>query len=137
MRTLVGLAVLLLPALAHADERALSARDVEAKLAPVSAQIESCYLERTAEVHGAGHLDLVLTVSRHGILENLAVKTPGLSSKLAKQIDGCIRDTIAQVSFPAKRVTTTATVPYFFQRTAAPNAGPQLSCWNASGCRGK
>lgn len=134
MRTLAFLVVLLAPALAAADARSLSAQDVEAQLKPVSSQIESCYLERTADVHGAGHLDLVLTVSRHGILENLAVKTPGLSPKLAKQIDGCVRQTIAQVSFPAKRVTTTATVPYFFQRTAAPNAGPQLSCWNPNGC---
>ena len=130
-------AVLLLPALASADERSLSAQDVEAKLKPMSAQIESCYVDRTSEVHGAGHLDLVLTVSRHGILENLAVKTPGLAPRLAKQIDGCIRETIAQVSFPAKRVTTTATVPYFFQRTAAPNAGPQLSCWSSTGCHSK
>lgn len=137
MRIAIALAILLLPALASADERSLSAKDVQAKLEPMATQIESCYLERTTDIHGAGHLDLVLTVSRHGILENLAVKTPGIPTKLAKQIDGCIRETIGQVSFPARRVTTTATVPFFFQRTAAPNAGPQLSCWSPTGCHGK
>jgi hypothetical protein len=122
---------------AFADDHALSAQDVEHQLGPVAAQIESCYLERTADVRGAGHLDLVLTVSRHGILENLAVKTPGLAPKISKQIDNCIRETVEHVSFPAKRVPTTATVPYYFQRTAAPNAGPQLSCFSASGCHSK
>lgn len=136
--TLFSLAALvLLTAPSFADDHALTAQDVEHQLGPVSAQIESCYLERTTDVHGAGHLDLVLTVSRHGILENLAVKTPGLAPKVQKQIDSCIRETVEHVAFPAKRVPTTATVPYFFQRTAAPNAGPQLSCFSASGCHTK
>ena len=34
-----------------------------------------------------------------------------------------------------RKTFTTATIPYFFQRTAAPNAGPQLSCWDPKGCR--
>jgi hypothetical protein len=138
MRTLLlSLALVLLAVPAFADDHALTAQDVEHQLGPVSAQIESCYLERTADVHGAGHLDLVLTVSRHGILESLAVKTPGLAPKIQKQIDSCIRETVEHVAFPAKRAPTTATVPYFFQRTAAPNSGPQLSCFSASGCRAK
>jgi len=134
--TLLSLAFVLAAAPAFADD-ALSAQDVQHQLGPVSAQIESCYLERTADVRGAGHLDLVLTVSRHGILENLAVKTPGLAPKIQKQIDNCIRETVEKVSFPAKRTQTTATVPYYFQHTYAPNAGPQLSCFSAAGCHAK
>ena len=135
--TLLSLALVLLTVPAFADDHALTAQDVEHQLGPVSAQIASCYLDRAAEVRGAGHLDLVLTVSRFGLLENVAVKTPGLAPKLQKQIDNCIRETVEHVAFPAKRVPTTATVPYFFQRTAAPNAGPQLSCFSASGCHTK
>jgi hypothetical protein len=26
-------------------------------------------------------------------------------------------------------------VPFFYQHTAAPNAGPQLSCWDPKGCK--
>lgn len=122
---------------AFADDHGLSAQDVEHQLGPMSAQIESCYLERTADVRGAGHLDLVFTVSRYGIIENLTVKTPGLSAKLGKQIDSCIRETVEHVAFPARRASTTATVPYYFQHTAAPNAGPQLSCFSAAGCHTK
>ena len=40
-------------------------------------------MDRTPEVRGAGHLELVLTVSRHGELQHLDVKTPGLPAKLA------------------------------------------------------
>lgn len=124
-------------ALADRPERALSAEEVHAQLRPVASEIEHCYVDRTAEIRGAGHLELVLEVSRYGILEHADIKTPGLAPKLAKEIDGCIRAAIAPVSFPVRKTFTTATVPYFFQRTAAPNAGPQLSCWNPAGCHTK
>lgn len=138
MRTFTTLAVVIAmtgPALA--DDRALSAADVQAALKPIGNEIERCYMDRTAEIQGAGHLALVLTVSKHGILENVAVKTPGLAPKLAKQIDGCVRREVAAVQFPSRHTETTATVPYFFQHTAAPGAGPQLSCWDPAGCHSK
>lgn len=130
-------AIVLFTTAAAADPkpRALSAADVSTQLAPYADQIEHCYLDRTTEIRGAGHLELVLTVTRHGSLESLAVKTPGLAVKLAKQVEGCIRETVASVAFPARKTFTTATVPFFFQRTDAPNAGPQLSCWDPKGCR--
>lgn len=121
----------------HATPPALTAGEVETILKPVADEIEHCYMDRTPEVRGAGHLELVLTVSRHGELQHLDVKTPGLPAKLGKDITGCVRSAIAPVSFPARKEYTTATVPYFFQRTAAPNAGPQLSCWNPDGCHAK
>jgi hypothetical protein len=116
---------------------ALSAQDVTAQLRPVADEIEHCYMDRTTDVRGAGHLELVLSVSRHGVVEHVDVNTPGLATKLAKDVAGCIRTAVTSVSFPARRVFTTATVPYFFQHTAAPGAGPQLSCWNPNGCHGK
>jgi hypothetical protein len=76
-----------------------------------------------------------LTVTRKGKLETIAIKTPGLTTKLGIQVSSCIVDTLDRVSFPARRAQTTATVPYFFQRTAAIGAGPIESCWKAEGCR--
>ncbi len=141
MRTLTTRAILIgvfgMTGVASADDRALSPQDVQAKLRPMASDIEHCYLDHTADVRGAGHLALVLSVSKHGILEQVTVQTPGLAPMIAKQIDGCIRETIATVAFPAKHTSTTATVPYYFQRTAAPNAGPQLGCWDAAGCHAK
>jgi hypothetical protein len=119
---------------AAADSRDLDASEIHAQLKPFAGAIEHCYVDRTTAMYGAGHLELVLDVSRYGIVERVEINTPGLPAKLAKDIGGCIRAAIAPVSFPVKRTTTTITVPYFFQRTAAPNAGPQLSCWNPRGC---
>lgn len=139
-RALALLSLGLVPTIAAADApkpRSLSAAEVTAQLAPVSAEIEHCYLDRTPELRGAGKLALVLTVSRRGELEALVIETPGVPARVAKQIDGCIRKLVEPVSFPARKTFTTATVPYFFQRTLAANAGPQLSCWSASGCPGQ
>jgi hypothetical protein len=136
MRTWPALAILLAAATAAADPKphALSTADVTAQLAPIADDIQRCYLDRAAEIKGAGKLDLVLTVTRRGVIESLAIKMPGLPAKLAKQIDGCIRPLVEPVAFPARRTFTTATIPFFFQHTAAPGAGPQLSCWDAAGC---
>ena len=134
MRTWTIAALLFAATPALADDRSLSATEVKAQLAPVADTIEHCYLDRTADVRGAGQLELVLTVSRLGILEQLDVHTPKLSKKLSAEITECVQATVATVKFPVKKTWTTATVPYFFQRTAAPDSGPQLSCWNANGC---
>jgi hypothetical protein len=134
MRIWLVIAVLGSSLTAAADPRDLDANEIHAQLEPFAGAIEHCYVDRTAAIYGAGHLELVLAVSRYGIVERVDVNTPGLPAKLAKDVDTCIRAAIAPVSFPAKRTTTTVTVPYFFQRTAAPNAGPQLSCWNPRGC---
>jgi hypothetical protein len=138
MRTWPVLAILLAGtttrAAADPKPQALSTADVAAQLAPLSESIEHCYLDRAAEIKGAGKLDLVLTVTRRGVIESLAIKTPGLPVKLAKQIDGCIRTLVEPVAFPTRKTFTVATIPFFFQHTAAPGAGPQLSCWDAAGC---
>ena len=127
-------AVALAPVAAFADPAALSKDDVTARLKPVTDDIAHCYLDRAASIRGAGKLSIELDIARSGALRDLSVKTPGLPSRLAKQIDGCIREAIATVSFPARKTFTTATVPYFFQHTAAPGAGPLLSCYAATGC---
>jgi hypothetical protein len=117
---------------ANKPPHALSVADITAQLAPVSEDIERCFLDRASAT--GGKLELVLTVTRKGAVESLVVKTPGLAAKLAKQIDGCIRPLVEPVAFPARRTFTVATIPYVFQKTTVPGAGPQLSCWDAAGC---
>jgi hypothetical protein len=137
MRVWALLSILLATATASADTKpkALSVTDITAQLAPVSQDIERCFLDRASAT--GGKLELVLTVTRKGAIESLAVKTPGLAAKLAKEIDGCVRPLVEPVSFPARKTFTMATIPYLFQKTAAPGAGPQLSCWDAAGCPGQ
>lgn len=134
MRTLALLTVLLAASTAAADKppQALSVSDITAQLAPVSQDIERCFLDRASAT--GGKLELVLTVTRKGAIESLAIKTPGVAAKAAKQIDGCIRPLVEPVSFPARRTFTTATIPYVFLKTTTPGSGPQPSCYDAAGC---
>lgn len=135
MRALLALLVLTFAAsTALADPISLSVSDVKTTLAPYEAKLQHCYLDHTADVYGAGKLSVELTVTRKGELKTLAIQTPGLTTKLGMKIGGCIADTLEGLSFPARRAQTTATVPYFFQRTAAAGAGPIESCWKAEGC---
>src|SRR5205085_11527613 len=91
MRRLALLSILVASTTAVADTKpqSLSVADIAAQLAPVSQDIERCFLDRASAT--GGKLELVLTVTRKGAIESLDVKTPGLAAKLAKQVDGCVR----------------------------------------------
>ena len=151
MRTSLALLVLLsAPVIAHADgkrssaaepvitqplPRALTIADVKAEVKPFHDDIGKCYVDGAGDTRGAGHLELVFEVSRHGNVARLEVVTPGLSAKQAKKIEACVRPLLAAVKFPARKTHTTATVPYFYQRTDAPSCGPQPTCWDPKGCK--
>lgn len=122
---------------ARSTERTLSLVDIHAKVKPVSNDIGQCYLDAAANVRGAGQLVVQLAIHRTGTLDGVTVQTPGLDRKRSLQIESCVRDVVGALEFPARRTSTTAVVPYFFQHTDAPNAGPQLSCWNPRGCSGR
>jgi hypothetical protein len=113
----------------------LSKAEIDARVNPLSGDLKRCYMAAASHVKGAGHLDVKLTVKRDGSLLAVDVATPGLPAQLARTIDGCVRSTVAHVTFPAKKATNTIVVPFFFQHTAAPNSGPQYSCWDPRGCR--
>jgi hypothetical protein len=133
MRALLALLVLASAAsTALANPVSLSASDVTTALQPFSDKIEHCYLDHTANVYGLGKLSVELSVSRKGALETIAIKAPGLDTAVGVKVASCIVDTLDGISFPARRTHTTATVPYFFQRTA--DVGPFESCWKAEGC---
>lgn len=114
---------------------ALSPKDVTAALSSRHSTIQHCYLDHTHGVAGAGALSIELNVSRKGELGTVAIQTPGLDTAVGVRVGGCIVDTLTGVTFPARRARTTVTVPYYFQRTAAADAGPYESCWKAEGCR--
>lgn len=119
---------------ARATNLTLSVGEIDAQVKPVSAEIGRCYLDAAAHVRGAGKLVVQLEIHRTGSVDGVTVSTPGLPAKLARQIETCVRGAVEPLAFPARKRPTTAVVPYFFQHTAAPNSGPQLSCWNPKGC---
>ena len=137
MRALLALLVLAFAAsTALADTPiSLSAWDVKAGLEPHAGTIGRCYTDHTTDVAGAGRLSVELAITRKGAIETIAIKTPGLDTAVGVKVAGCIVDALDGLNFPARRAKTTATIPYFFQRTYAAGAGPIESCWKAEGCR--
>ena len=119
---------------APATERTLSLADIDARVKPVSSELGRCYLDATPR---GGQLLVQLAIHRRGSLDAVTVSTPGLPAKVTRQIEACVRGIVAPLEFPARRAPTTAVLPYVFQRTDAPNAGPQPSCWSARGCPGR
>jgi len=112
----------------------LAATEVAAEVRPYGPDIERCYLERLGDLRRAGRLDLTFVIGRDGYVVSLDAAAPGLPTRTVRQMASCIREAIDPIHFPARRADTTAIVPYFFQYTSAPGSGPQLSCWNPSGC---
>jgi hypothetical protein len=125
---------------AHADHiaseepRTLARYEIDDVVKTVSNELQRCYLDVAGDVKGAGHLDVKLGIFRKGTIYSVEVATPGVPAKLAKKIDACVRTTVAKLKFPARKADTTVVIPYFFQKTAATNAGPYESCWNPRGC---
>lgn len=119
---------------ARATERSLSLTDIDALVKPVSPELSRCFLDATPS---GGQLLVQLAIHRRGTLDSVTVSTPGLPAKVSRQIESCVRAVVAPLEFPARRTSTTAVVPYVFQKTAAPNAGPLPSCYSPRGCPGR
>ena len=122
------------PALRERPERYLTTSDVTTVVGDRAADIERCYLDAMGASRRGGKLDVMLTIARNGSVLSVDTAAPGLSAVAAHHMHTCIRTAVDGLAFPARRNDTTAIVPYYFQRTDAPNAGPQLSCWNPRGC---
>lgn len=122
------------PALRARTARDLTTGDVTDIVAPSAADIEHCYVDALGASRRGGRLDVMLTIARDGSVRSVDTAAPGLPVVAAHQMHSCIRTAVASLQFPMRRNDTTAIVPYYFQRTDAPDAGPQLSCWNPRGC---
>ena len=134
MRTTpVLLAVLLTSSIVSADTgKDLGPGEVREHLKNVD--LAQCYVAAVGEGVG-GRLDVTLSIHRKGIVDHIDVRAPGVAAKTVKKIDACVRALVADVVFPTRKVGTTAVVPYVWQKTVAPGAGPQESCWDAKGCK--
>lgn len=122
------------PARPARPEPFLTAGEITAPVAPHVPDIERCYLDRLGDSRHGGHLELTLVIARDGSVVSVKAAASGLPAKTAHKVEACIREIVETVQFPSRRSDTTAVVPYVFHKTDAPNAGPQLSCWNPKGC---
>ncbi|HZJ65750.1 MAG TPA: hypothetical protein VFD36_19705 [Kofleriaceae bacterium] len=116
-------------------ERYLTTGDVSEIIAQRGAEIEHCYVDALGAARRGGRLDLMFVIARDGHVVSLDSAAPGVPVVAAHHLHKCLRTAVEALQFPARRNDTTAVVPYYFQRTDAPNAGPQLSCWNPRGCK--
>jgi hypothetical protein len=122
------------PALRERPERYLTTSDVTTVVGDRAADIERCYLDAMGASRRGGKLDVMFTIARNGSVLSVDTAAPSLSATAAHRMHTCIHTAVEGLTFPSRRNDTTAIVPYYFQRTDAPNAGPQLSCWNPRGC---
>jgi hypothetical protein len=122
------------PAPAQRLARYLTTGDVTDVVASRSSEIERCYITALGASRHGGRLDLMFIIARDGHVVSLDSAASGLPTVAAHRLHKCLRTAVESLQFPARRNDTTAIVPYYFQRTDAPNAGPQLSCWNPKGC---
>ncbi|HEU0031056.1 MAG TPA: hypothetical protein VFQ53_10525 [Kofleriaceae bacterium] len=112
----------------------LEPSEIRSQLAQWNTDIGRCYLDAAGELKSTGKLEIMLTIHRTGMLDAIDISTPSLSAKQTHKVAACVKELLSTVQFPSRRNSTTAIVPYEWQRTAAPNAGPQYSCWNPKGC---
>jgi hypothetical protein len=122
------------PARGSHQEPFLAVGDITALVTPHAPEIQRCYLRGIGASRRPGHLDLTFVIARDGNVLSVKAAAPGVPAKAVRRIGTCIRKAVDGLQFPARPNDTTAVVPYLFQRTVAPNAGPQLSCWNRKGC---
>ena len=116
------------------QEALLSAGEINSLVAPHAPEIQRCYLDGIGAAQRPGHLDVTFMIGRDGNVFSLKAAAAGVPARTVAKIETCIRSAVDGIQFPARRSDTTAVVPYFFQKTNAPNAGPLMSCWNPKGC---
>lgn len=116
-------------------ERFLAPREISAQVSPHEDAIERCYLGQLGELRRGSRLDLTLVIGRDGRVVSLATAAPGLAAGTARKVSRCVHGVLGEVRFPVRRRSITAVVPYLFHKIEAPDAGPQLSCWDPKGCR--
>jgi hypothetical protein len=136
MRSYLTAIVVCVCGTAHADDAdvALSARDVQAHLAPHAADVRSCYVAYARGKAVEGTLRLELTVRPTGEVGKFRIEAPGVDPHWLGRLDTCLRKHVIGLRFPARSGFTAAVVPFRFQKTRAPGAGPIESCWDRRGC---
>ena len=113
------------------DAKTMSADEVEHYFAPYAAETRECYLRHATR---GGDLRLDIIIHRDGSVFRLWTDTSRADARAAKRIEACVQRLAKRWHFPPRLGFTRAIVPFHFQKTTAPNAGPLRSCWRARGC---
>lgn len=136
MMTWVIVVLLAATATARPDDPSatLTAAEVQRYFAPYLPEIRGCYLASARAKSATGELRLELIVHPNGSVYRFGFVAPGVRPPHLGKLDSCLRALASSWHLVERKGFTTAVVPFFFQRTSAPGAGPIESCWDARGC---
>lgn len=86
-----------------------------AKVSAYASQIQRCYVDHA---RADGTLSVELTIGRSGEVSLIAIKAPGLPTKVGIAVSGCIVDTLDGLAFAPRAEESTTTLPFYVERQA-------------------
>lgn len=112
----------------------LSAQEVAHNFEPYVPGVRDCYLTHARGKDVDGTLRLELIIHPSGTIFRFGFTAPGVTGPRLGKLDACLRTLVPSWHLPARKGFTSAVLPFLFQRTSAPGAGPIESCWDPRGC---
>jgi hypothetical protein len=106
------------------DQQTISAKDLKKYFEPYIPAVRDCYVANAHEREADGNLRLELIIHRDGTVFRFGFAARGVTGAWLRKLDGCLRELSETWHFPVRRGFTTAVMPFYFQRTLAPGAGP-------------
>lgn len=107
------------------DQPTLSARDLKKYFEPYVPAVKECYVVNANGHDVDGTLRLELVIRPGGDVIRFGFVAPGVAGAWLRRLDGCLRRLSDTWHFPVRRSYTTAVMPFLFERTFAPGAGPK------------
>lgn len=112
----------------------LSAKEVSKYFEPYLPEVRTCYLANARGKQVDGTLRIELLIHPSGKVFRFGFVARGVVKPWLPRLDACLRKLPSTWTFPVRGGFTSAVLPFLFQRTTAPGAGPIESCWDARGC---
>lgn len=109
------------------DQQGIDATTLRKYFAPYVGGVKDCYAAISHERTATGVLRLEVVIRPDGTVMKFGFKAPGIIGPPLRILDGCLRSLSSTWHFPVRRGFTTAVLPFQFQRTYAPGAGPKAS----------
>lgn len=109
------------------DQTSIDASDLKKYFAPYVSGVKDCYVASSRERTATGVLRLELVIRPDGTVNRFAFKAPGIIGAPLRLLDSCLRARSETWHFPVRRGFTTAIIPFQFQLTYAPGAGPKAT----------
>ena len=123
-------------ALANRDDpdRQLTAKEVARYFEPYVPEVRACYLTHTKDKAVSGKLRLELIIHHAGHIFRFGFDALGVDKPTRAKLNNCLRALVPTWRMPVRKGFTSVVLPFLFQKTTAPGAGPIESCWDARGC---